>query len=380
MNSSTITGREPRLSVGYRTGGLWKISPRRLATMLNTLPPSAISLPAAAEALKHENWSVRYNAARALSRRGDRDARMIMHDALQNGAIRTRASVARHLGGFSWFSAESLLKVALDDPEMRVREAAIYTLCEVAEPAAYPMIAAALQHDADDVRMAAALALRDRQDPQAVQALEAALLAADSAVRIQALEALGANHTPPAIAVVDSVVHTDPDPDVRYAATLSLLELAELAALPTILDVLKVTSGEMSAAILRGLFHATNYMQRDLTDSPYLDALIDYLDAARHDPIAADSAIWLLAWIRDPRAAQLLIKSFENTVDSALQVNILRIAFALMSDASNTLLEIALNSPDAILRDLAETLLDRHQPNYQDDGWGIGLRNPVLGR
>ena len=238
MNTTSISGREPRLSVGYRSGGLWKISPRRLATMLNTLPPSAISLPAAAEALNHENWSVRYNAARALSRRGDRDARLIVHAALQQGDVRTRASVARHLGGFSWFSAETLLKFALQDSEMRVREAAIYALCEVVEPAAYAIVAHALQDDEDDMRLAAAIALRDRQDPQAVQALEAALLASDSAVRIQALESLGANHTPPAIPVVEKILRTDPDSEVRYAATLSLLELQELDAIPTILDVL----------------------------------------------------------------------------------------------------------------------------------------------
>jgi uncharacterized membrane protein len=55
---SPITGREPHLSTGQQTGSLWKISPRRLATMLNTLPPNAISLPAAAEALHHEKFDV----------------------------------------------------------------------------------------------------------------------------------------------------------------------------------------------------------------------------------------------------------------------------------------------------------------------------------
>lgn len=383
MTTSTITGREPRLSVGYRTSGLWKLSPRRLATMLNTLPPSAISLPAAAEALKHENWSVRYNAARALSRRGDRDARMIMHEALQDRSVRTRASVARHLGGFSWFSAESLLKIALQDTEMRVREAAIYCLCEMAEPAAYPIIAEALQQDEDDVRMAAAIGLRDRQDPQAVQALEAALLANDSAVRVQALESLGANHTPPALPIVECIVENDPDPDVRYAATLSLLELAELEAVPMLLTILQTISGEMSAAILRGLFHASNYMQCDLSTSPYLDDLLDYLAIARQDRVTREPAMWLLAWIRDLRASEMLVETFQAVEDEAFQCKVLHLSVALMSDAADTLLDIAMVSQFDEVSQLAEALNQRQQAGfavYQPDGWGIGLRNPSLGR
>src|SRR5215207_5605587 len=117
---TTITGREPRLSNRYGTHGERRLSLRRLATMLNVLPPESISLDAAAVMLRNEEFFVRYNAAKMLSRRGDRDARMIMQEALTNGEPPSRASVARHLYGFSWFAAEPLIKQALKDNDPRV--------------------------------------------------------------------------------------------------------------------------------------------------------------------------------------------------------------------------------------------------------------------
>ena len=57
------------------------------------------------------------------------------------------------------------------------------------------------------------------------------MLADDPAVRVQALEALGANDTPDARLVVRRVIDQDTDPAVKYAATLSLIELSGAACL-----------------------------------------------------------------------------------------------------------------------------------------------------
>src|SRR5262245_13580282 len=138
MSGTTkITGREPVLSTSSTGQGKRRLSLRHLATMLNVLPPEAISLEAATEMLKNENYFVRYNAAKMLSRRGDREARMIMQEALTKGEARTRATVARHLYGFSWFSAEPLVKLALQDTDSRVREGAMYSLCDWRDLNAY---------------------------------------------------------------------------------------------------------------------------------------------------------------------------------------------------------------------------------------------------
>jgi len=98
---SQITGREPRLASGYVKKGERRLSLRRFATMLNMLPPDAVSLDALAAAVHNDEFFVRFNAAKMLARRSDRDARKIIEDALNNGEAPTRASVARHLYGFS---------------------------------------------------------------------------------------------------------------------------------------------------------------------------------------------------------------------------------------------------------------------------------------
>ncbi|MEO0563228.1 MAG: hypothetical protein AAF125_14060, partial [Chloroflexota bacterium] len=62
MSNSKITGREPRLTiVGGR--GERRLSLRGVATMLNMLPPEAISMDAAEAALRSEDFFVRYNAS-----------------------------------------------------------------------------------------------------------------------------------------------------------------------------------------------------------------------------------------------------------------------------------------------------------------------------
>ena len=48
-----ITGREPRLAINNTKQGKRRLSLRHLATMLNVLPPEAISLDAAAEMLRN---------------------------------------------------------------------------------------------------------------------------------------------------------------------------------------------------------------------------------------------------------------------------------------------------------------------------------------
>src|SRR5689334_20351084 len=136
---ASITGREPRLSTSYGSHGERRLSLRRLATMLNALPPEAVSIEAAAEMLRNEEFFVRFNAAKMLGRRADRDARIVMQEVLNTGEAPSRASVARHLYGFSWFSAEPLIRQALKDTDHRVRECAIYALCDLRELNAYQL-------------------------------------------------------------------------------------------------------------------------------------------------------------------------------------------------------------------------------------------------
>lgn len=370
--TQAITGREPRLAVGYSKKGEHRLSLRRFATMLNMLPPEAVSLDALAEAVKNEEFFVRFNAAKMLSRRGDRDARLILQEILDRGEAPSRASVARHLYGFSWFSAEPLIKKALQDQDYRVREAAIYALCDLRELNAYQLMVEVLKNEEDDVRAAAAWGLRDCQDAAAVPVLEVVLQAKDAEVRIKALEALGANDTPEAMPVVRNAMN-DPEPDVKYAAVLSLLELAGERWLQELSGMIGRTSGVTLQQILRGFFHATNYLKIDVGRSSAADLMIDALETALLDtlPEVRKAVIWPLAWMRHERTPMILRKTYNLEDNSEVKAQIVRITNSLMSGitgATKAELEVAeyifqdaLSSTDPYVKQSAEDVQRNRQ-------------------
>lgn len=346
-----FTGREPRLASGYTKKGEHRLSLRRFATMLNLLPPEAVSIDALAVAVHNDEFYVRFNAAKMLSRRGDRDARLIVEDVLKKGEAPARASVARHLYGFSWFSAEPLIRTALKDTDFRVREAAVYALCDLRELAAYQLLTEVLRNEVDDVRGAAAWGLRDCQDPAAIPVLEVVLEADDPDVRIKALESLGQNDNPEAMPVVRNAMN-DPEPQVKYAATLSLLELAGESWLQELSGIIGRTSGVTLQQVLRGFFHATNYLKINVAKSKAADMMIDALETALLDDLeeVRKAVIWPLSWMRHERTPQILRKTYNLERSLEVKTEIVRVACSLISDITGgTAQELAV--VDAILQD-----------------------------
>lgn len=373
MTTPTITGREPRLASGYVKKGERRLSLRRFATMLNMLPPEAVSLDALAAAVMSDEFFVRFNAAKMLSRRGDRDSRLIIEDTLKKGEAPSRASVARHLYGFSWFAAEPLIRIALKDTDYRVRESTIYALCDLREYNAYQLMIEVLKNEDDSVREAAAWGLRDCQDSAAVPVLEVVLQAKDPDVRIKALEALGANDTPEAMPVVRNAMN-DPEPDVKYAAVLSLLELAGETWLQELSGIIGRTHGVTLQQVLKGFFHATNYLKIDVGKSKSADMMIDALETALLDdmPQVRLACIWPLAWMRHPRTPIVLRKTWNMETDSTVKAEIVRISNSLMvadtgadADAQKVaadILEQALKSTDPIIKTAADmVVLDKQE-------------------
>lgn len=369
MTQPTImTGREPSLALNKVKHGKRRLSIRHVATMLNVLPPDAISLDAAAEMLRNEEFFVRYNAARLLSRRGDREARLVMQEALGDDNPRTRATAARHLYGFSWFSAEPLIKQALKDGDSRVREGAIYALCDLRELNAYQLMVTVLKDEEDSVRSAAAWGLRECQDAAAVPVLQVVMEAKDPEVRIKALEALGANSMPQAIPVVRNAIN-DPEPDVKYAATLSLLELAGEAWLEELSGVIGRTNGVTREQVLKGFFHATNYLKIDVARTSAVDLLIDALETALLDDQAATrmAVTWPLAWMRHERTPGILRRAYNLEVDSGVKAQIVRIATSLRSEddthasavVAEEILQDALKSADEVVKKAADGVVSQ---------------------
>lgn len=361
---SQITGREPRLASGYVKKGERKLSLRRFATMLNMLPPDAVSLDALAAAVHNEEFFVRFNAAKMLARRADRDSRKIIEQTLADGEPPSRASVARHLYGFTWFTAEPMIRTALQDSDYRVREAAIYALCDLREYNAYQLMVEVLANEDDRVRDAAAFGLRDNQDVDAVPVLQMCLRAQDPDVRIRALESLGQNDTDEAKPVVREAIN-DPEPDVKYAAVLSLLELSGEDWLSELSGIIGRTSGVTLQMVLRGFFHATNYLKIDVANSKSADLMIDALETALLDdlPEVRQAVVWPLAWMNHPRTPGIIRKTWMIETDSKVKAEIVRITSSLMAgnagaDAdsikvADDLLQDALGSDDALVLEAA---------------------------
>lgn len=370
---TTITGREPRLASGYVKKGERRLSLKRFATMLNMLPPEAVSLDALSVAVNSDEFFVRFNAAKMLSRRGDRDSRLIIEDTLKKGEAPSRASVARHLYGFSWFAAEPLIRMALKDTDYRVRESAIYALCDLREYNAYQLMIEVLKNEDDSVREAAAWGLRDCQDSAAVPVLEVVLKAKDPDVRIKALEALGANDTPEAMPVVRNAMN-DPEPDVKYAAVLSLLELSGESWLQELSGIIGRTHGVTLQQVLKGFFHATNYLKIDVGKSKSADMMIDALETALLDELPAVrlACIWPLAWMRHQRTPIVLRKTWNIETESAVKAEIVRISNSLMvadtgaskeeQQFAEDILNQALKSTDPIVKAAADlVILDKQE-------------------
>lgn len=357
-NAPILSGREPRLSSSYTQQGKRSLTAGRLAQLLEVLPPNMVSLEVTAEALRSESFFVRYAAARLLNKRGDRAARLVMQKTLTEGNARSRASVARYLYGFSWFAIEPLIKQALQDEDPRVREGAMYALCDARELNAFELMTRVLQTEVDSVREAAAWGLRECQDPAAVPVLEAVLLADAPDVRVKALEVLGTNGMIKAIPVIRQSL-SDPDPEVQYAATLSMLEVAGESCLAELAALIQQSSGWTRQAVLRGLFHATNYLKIKLEQHGAFDSLISALESALHDdlPQTREAAIWPLAWIRHPRTAAILREAFARETNSEVKVQFIRITSSLMSEAAADIAQSALISDDAAVRTAAEQIL-----------------------
>jgi molecular chaperone DnaK (HSP70)/HEAT repeat protein len=349
------TGCEPSLAKREKAG--FRLSLNGLASMLNLLPPDKISVEAYAAALRSDDCMVRFNAAEQLSRRADRDARLAFEDVLRTGTPHQRASAAGHLYRFSWFAAEPLYRRALADNDQRVREAAIFSLCKMRLPESYALVTDILSDGSDALRMAAVWGLHSRPDPAAVPVLAVALRAANPEIRELALEVLGATESPVAIPVVKTAL-SDPNPDVQYAATLSWVELEREACFTELADAIQRTDGNERRAILRGFFHATNYMGIETGSAPDAAALINALDIALGDslPEARLSAFLPLCWIRHPEAESALLEGFHREPSSDVRARMLSAALNLMSPQAARLLEESFQSPDPLIRQTAEYL------------------------
>lgn len=355
------TGCEPALAAAPRAAEQ-RLSPRRLGTLLNLLPPESISLDAAVEALKSDGFYVRYQAAELLSKRGDRQVRLIFEEFLRTGSGPQRAAIAHHLHRLSWFAAEPLLKTALADPDLRVRESAIYALCRLGTPQAYQMLLQALPNDDDALKSSASWGLGRVPDVAALPVLEIVLQSQDPEVRILALEQIASAESPAGLPAVKASLE-DPNLEVRYAAALSWLELAGAGCLPDLANLIEASQGEVRRAYIQALFHATNYLMIRIAQTPHAGRIIQVLQTAlaAADPETRLAAFMPLVWMDDARATQIFRQAFASEPDPDARAQMLYIAFSLQPAIGKALIQECLDDPQPAMRQTARQLLERQE-------------------
>ena len=350
-------GCEPMLVASGKPAGGYHLSMRNLASALKLLPPAQVSDGALAAALRSNDSLVRFNAAELLCRRGDREARLIIDDVLASGSAPQRASAAQHLYRFSWYAAEGLFKRALEDQDNRVRESAVFALCKMRAAEAYTLALSALRRPdtGDNLRMSAIWGAYSDPAAGAIPVLELTLAAQDPRVREQALEVLGATGSEQAVPAVRAAL-ADPDLEVKYAATLSWVELAGEGCLPELAQFIETTRGEERRAVLRGFFHATNYTGLDVAMSPAGTAIIAALRSALADdlPQTRLAAASPLAWLRHPLAEQALRAGFVSERDGDTKAHMLALAVNLSSPMAGELLNAALQDDQLLVRQTGE--------------------------
>ncbi|MFZ6028363.1 MAG: HEAT repeat domain-containing protein [Chloroflexota bacterium] len=358
--AEVANGREPRLSAGL--GGRFHVSLRGLANVLGSLQPNAVPLEVAAEALHSPDFLTRYSAAEMLSRRNDAGARRLLEETLKTGTPPQRASVARHLFRLPWEVTEAFIEHALHDTDRRVRSAAVSALCHLQTANAYRLLAEALPHEDDVVRLAAAWGLGQNPQPAAVPILAIVLQSRDPEVQVKALEVLGEMHAVEGIAhegiaLTREAINTT-HLDVKYAATLSLIELAGEAAFPDVMALVRQTHGLARQAILRAFFHATNYLFIDLAQYAMAVELIASLQLALSDelPETRLAAAMPLIWMRHPQAEAIVQWAYQNETDPEIKSQILAATVNLLSPGAAAMLSAAEQDRNPDLRALADYL------------------------
>jgi HEAT repeat protein len=127
------------------------------------------------------------------------------------------------------------------------------------------------------------------------------------------------------------------------------------------------TSGETRHQVLRGFFHASNYLKIDVAKTKAADLMIDALETALLDDLAdvRSAVIWPLAWMRHERTPGILRRAYNLEQESAVKAQIVRVTTSLMtsdtgsagSGVAEDILQQALKSTDTLVKKAADEVM-----------------------
>lgn len=185
-------------------------------------------------ALSHEDAQVRWRAAAALGKIGNRLALTKLREILASDSdhyVRGRAATA--LGFLGGASSIVGLKNALDDPEFYVYTNAVYALETIGDAFALKILVQSLNHHNSDVRTRAVEVLGRREDEYILRKLVSKLKDPSALVRAKIVEVIQAKNTPTTIQGLKMALN-DQDIYVRSWAKTALDKL-DIGETPTFL-------------------------------------------------------------------------------------------------------------------------------------------------
>lgn len=193
-------------------------------------------------ALKHHDYLIRKEAARALQKVGDETAVDALIDSLRYkswhidyiilSAVRENSAEALGRIGDE-LAVPALIESLEEDPDEEVRLKSAWALGEIGAPGAVDALIIALEDNDWGVRRAAANALGVIGDQRAVPYLIKVLKDGDWQVRKYAAVSLGKMKDEKAIPILLEAMDDD-DADVRWKAMLALGKMGEIAVKPLI--------------------------------------------------------------------------------------------------------------------------------------------------
>ncbi|MEP6994012.1 MAG: HEAT repeat domain-containing protein [Acidobacteriota bacterium] len=386
-----------RLVAGWQRVARWW-SPRRLSGALvvgmglaagcatRTAAPSAA--PAARASAPPREFSLREDADPELMALEDRRAfdAGVLQAAMRSTNAPVRARAAMALGRIGDARAVGLLANLLEDPSSEVREAAAFAAGILGEPALSSRLARLLADPDSRIVSRAAWAIGALESAGAVSILAAAIPSASSAEqRAPMLRALWHFSTAPA---ADAALPyaTDPDARVRSAALYALARQPQESSFPTLtaaltdpdaataalcaralgilgkpesirplagaIDASRGAPGISAMGALAAVLQKNPREPLPTASAPRLLAL-----AGDADPNLAVPALRLLRWLTADREVFRRLWSVASTGRQRRRDVALQSLMAGLSAGAESLVDSAIDSPDAFLRAaVAETL------------------------
>jgi HEAT repeat protein len=198
---------------------------------------------------------VTQSAVAAIQSLGSPETERLALEAARSGELRVRRAGLRIIAYFGYLSAIDVLIEAMDDPDERIRDAAIFGLPFIEDPRATDALLRAASHASPRTRAAAMRAIgQATKQPRTITSLRTGLHDADAWVRYFACQALSRLKDEGSAEMI-ATLFADPAGQVRVAVVEALAQLRGAHALEALHRAAVGADPDVQRAALLGLGH-----------------------------------------------------------------------------------------------------------------------------